>query len=80
VGVTLGPAEKKALQARNIPAHGGIRKGADHRKLVRHANAYRVLFVRAFLALLGDRDAEYVDRTTLGHPARPIATPAGGSD
>ena len=75
--VRIGPAEKRAIKARNAPTHGGLKAGADFRALTRHAHAYRVLFVRSFLKVLG-YDGAYVDRVALGHPSRHSDEPAGG--
>ena len=72
----LGASERAAMKARNTPAHGGIKVGADFRRLTKDAHAYRVLFVRTFLRLLSYEGA-YVDRTTLGHPSRAVADRAG---
>lgn len=76
--IELGKAERDAVRARNVPAHGGIRGSADFKDLVIDANAYRVLFIRTFLRLLG-LEAEYIDRTSLHHPLRSVANAAGGT-
>lgn len=79
LSLPVGQSVKDAIKARNSPVHGGLKGGADQRELLRHANAYRVLFERTFLKML-DYNGRYVDRTTLGHPSRPIAEPEGGED
>jgi hypothetical protein len=57
--------------------HGGIKVGDDQLQLLRHTDAYRTLFERVFLKVLG-YTGKYVDRTTPGYPARPIDEPCGG--
>lgn len=78
LGLAIGPAEKAAIKARNAPAHGGLRSGVNLRELVRHGNAYRTLFERAFLKILGYA-GNYVDRTALGHPSHSIDEPCFGT-
>jgi len=78
LGLAIGDAERAAIKARNGPAHGGLRAGADQRELIRHGTAYRTLFERTFLKMIG-YDGAYVDRTALGHPARPLDDPCSGS-
>ena len=76
IGVPIGKREKAAIDARHRSAHGG---GAEElTELVRCGNAYRTLFDRVFLRLLG-YDGHYVDRTTDGHPLRQVREPAGGA-
>jgi hypothetical protein len=70
--------ERKAIRGRNSFAHGG--SIANERWPELHANyqAYQTLFHRVLLRVLG-YSGSYVDYTTLGHPARPVLEPAGGS-
>ena len=76
IGLPIGATERAAMKVANVPAHGGI-TGGNLQDFVRHGRAYRTLFERTFLRLLG-YEGEYVDRTTLGFPARPLDQPAGG--
>jgi hypothetical protein len=77
INVWLGPNEKAAMDARHRSAHGAG-GGKELEALVRAGNAYRTLFDRVFLRLLGYK-GRYVDRTTVGHPMRDLAEPAGGA-
>jgi hypothetical protein len=77
IALPVGATEQAAMKAANGPAHGGI-TGGDLKELIRHARAYRVLFDRTFLRLLG-YGGTYLDRTTLGWPARSLDQPASGS-
>lgn len=78
LGLPIGPVERGAIRARNAPAHGGLKAGANERELIRHANAYRTLFDRTFLKML-DYGGTYVDRTSLGYPHRPLLEPCAGT-
>lgn len=78
IGLATGAVEKAAIKARNRPAHVGMRSGVDIKELAHHGDAYRALFERTFLRLLG-YEGEYVDRTSLHHPSRPIAEPCAGT-
>ncbi len=77
IKLTVGKREKAALDARHRSAHGA---GAEEEleNLARFGNAYRTLFDRVFLRLLG-YEGRYVDRTTEGHPLRDLSDAAGGS-
>jgi hypothetical protein len=77
IDLPIGRAEAGAMRARNGPAHGGVSSGANLNELVRHGHAYRTLFERTFLRMLG-YEGMYVDRTTLGHPSRSLSAPVGG--
>ncbi len=79
LGLTVGKVERDAIKERNRPVHGGLAAGTDQRRLVRAGNAYRCLFVRVFLKMIG-YSGTYVDRTTLGHPSRPLDEPCGGKE
>jgi hypothetical protein len=72
----VGLRENAAMKARHRSAHGAS-SGDELNELVRLGNAYRTLFDRVFLRLLG-YEGDYVDRTTEGHPSRPLREPAGG--
>lgn len=78
IGLPIGKLEKDAMRARNGPAHNGVVTGVDLAVLVNHARAYRTLFERTFLRLIG-YEGTYTDQTTLGFPRRPLTVPAGGS-
>lgn len=79
IGLPIGAAEQAAMKAANVPAHGGITAGPNLRKLVGHGRAYRALFERTFLRLLG-YEGDYIDRSTLGHPSRPLNEPPAGTE
>jgi hypothetical protein len=53
INLPLGTTEQAAMGAANIPAHGGITTGGKLNELVRHGRAYRTLFARTLLRLLG---------------------------
>jgi len=72
IGLAVGAAEKSAMGARHRAAHGSL-VAEELVELVKFGNAYRTLFERVFLRLLG-YEGEYVDRTTIGHPRRPLRT------
>ena len=76
IGLTVGQRETAAMQARGRSAHGA---GADEdqTELVRFGNAYRTLFDRVFLQMLG-YTGKYIDRTTDGYPERDLTEAAGG--
>jgi hypothetical protein len=76
IGLVLGEVEQAARKARNGPAHGGVvQTNEELLCLTRHRIAYKVLFERTFLRLLGYAGS-YVDQTTIGFPIRPLAEPA----
>jgi hypothetical protein len=77
IGLVVGKLETKARQRANDPAHGTVTTGGAIREFTLHARAYRVLFVRVFLRLLG-YDGVYVDYASPGFPLRPLNEPAGG--
>ena len=77
IGLPIGAAEKAAMGARHRAAHGSP-AAEEIVELVKFGNAYRTLFERLFLRLLG-YEGHYVDRTTVGHPTRPLVEPAGGT-
>lgn len=79
IGLPIGALERAAIRARNAPVHGGIKASDDQLQLLRYSDAYRTLFERVFLKLLG-YTGRYVDRTTQGYPARPIDEPCGGAN
>jgi hypothetical protein len=70
--------EERAMGARNYSAHGADSKEpiADQARL---GNAYKVLFHRVILRLLG-YDGMYVDYASIGHPLRPVGEPSGPED
>ena len=79
IRLALGKTEEDARHAQNAPAHGRtIKSNEDLLKWTRHYAASRVLFQRTLLQLLG-YEGDYLDKTTIGIPIRPISEPAGGS-
>lgn len=75
IGLKTSPLEDQAMGARNYGAHGGDSKDpvADQARL---GNAYKVLFHRVLLRLLG-YDGAYIDYASIGHPRRPLSEAAG---
>lgn len=71
----LGEGEREAIRGRNPSAHGSARGGNVERS-ARLGWAYRVLFTRVVLHLLGHK-GQYVDYSVVGHPARRLAEPIG---
>jgi hypothetical protein len=75
IALDVGMKERAAMQARNLPAHGGtVVSDEEMLALVRHALAYKVLFERAFLRLI-DYSGVYVDRSTVNFPHRLVSEP-----
>jgi len=79
IKLPVGDIERLAIRRRNAPVHGGIKDSDDPLELLPHGDAYRTLFERVFLKLLG-YTGTYVDRTSQGYPARGIDEPCGGAD
>jgi hypothetical protein len=77
IDLPIGDRERAAMDARHRSAHGAS-GGEELTELVRLGNAYRTLFERVFLRVLG-YEGMYVDRTTAGYPHRPLAEPPGGA-
>jgi len=78
IGLQLGAIEEAAMRAANVPAHGTMTPGGKMKEYVVHGRAYRTLFARTFLRLLG-YDGQYLDRTAPGFPSRALGEPASGS-
>lgn len=77
IGITIGKMEKKALQARNIAAHGSIRTAnGNYTELITLSRVYDCIIVRVILSLLG-YEGKYVDYGTLGYPQKDIKVPSG---
>lgn len=76
LGLKIGENEQAAIDARNGQTHRGVKRSGDARKASEHAVAYRTLFERVFLRILG-YEGLYVDHTTLGWPGRSIGVAAG---
>jgi hypothetical protein len=78
IGLPLGRHERAAMKARNAPAHGGGGGSEEEiRELIQHGAAYRTLYARTILKLLG-YSGRYLDRRTLTFPERELQVPAGG--
>lgn len=78
IELPLGEKERAAMKARNSPAHGGGRGSSEEiDELIRHTAAYRTVFARTILKILGYA-GRYIDRRTEGFPDRSIDDPAGG--
>lgn len=74
--INVGELERKALQARNLMAHGAM-KALDYKKyeeIIRKSYAYRTLFHRVILKILS-YSGEYIDYYTYGYPLRNIDEP-----
>jgi hypothetical protein len=78
IGLQLSPVEEAAMRAANVPAHGTMTPGSKIRDYVVHGRAYRTLFARTFLRLLG-YDGPYLDRTSPGFPSRALSEPASSA-
>lgn len=77
IGLKVGDFEKKAIQERNRLVHGGSAQPKDLDKAGKLAMAYRILFARMLLKLLG-YDGTYFDYATLGCPSRDLNDPPVG--
>jgi hypothetical protein len=76
IGLKVGAVEEAAMRAANEPAHGTMTPGEKMKAYVVHGRAYRTLFARTFLRLIG-YDGAYLDRTSPGFPSRALEEPAG---
>ena len=79
IGLSTDAVEAEAIRARNKAAHGGGFTPHQYQALADHARAYRGLIFRVILKLL-DWDQSYVDYSTYGFPARPLAERLGGPE
>jgi hypothetical protein len=78
IGLDLGAVEKAAIGAANVPAHGTMTPGDKMKEYVVHGRAYRTLFARTFLRLLGYHGS-YLDRTAPGSHRDRSRSPQGFS-
>ena len=77
INLEIGDIENNAINARHGVAHGGLK--FDHEtiiKIIPTINAYRTLFNRVFLKILG-YDGYYIDMSTIGFPEHHIDVPLG---
>ena len=74
IELNIGEIEERAIRSRNDPAHGNIIKSEEWEKIVNSTNAYRTLFNRTILKILGF-DRNYIDYYTLGKPEKHIDDP-----
>jgi hypothetical protein len=75
IGLKLGQPELDAIKARNKMIHASIGvSGEEIKSAIRHTHAYRTLFHRVFLRLLGF-DGKYVDYSSIGWVERQIDEP-----
>lgn len=74
--IQVGELERKALQARNLMAHGAMKTldYAKYKEIIRKSYAYRTLFHRVILKILS-YSGEYIDYYTYGYPSRNIDEP-----
>ncbi len=78
IGLPIGGAEKKALKARNCPAHGSYRNNNEKevKEMQNMSKVYECLINRIVLKLL-DYNGNYVDYGTIGYPEKDISCPCG---
>ena len=77
IGMPVGKEEEKALQARNISAHGSFRSMEnDYIEQFRMSKIYECIIVRTVLILLG-YEGKYIDYGTLGLPEKDVRVPGG---
>jgi hypothetical protein len=80
INLPVGEVERGAIQARNPMAHGSsvLFDEAAHEQMLRDTFAYRTLFNRILLKILG-YEGDYVDHSVPGWPERPLEEPMGGT-
>ena len=77
IGMPVGMDEEKALQARNLSAHGSFRgMDNDYIEQFRISKIYECIIVRTVLILLG-YEGKYIDYGTLGLPEKDVVVPSG---
>ena len=77
IGMPIGETEKKALQARNLSAHGSFRvMGSNYSELYKFSKVYECIITRTVLILLGYA-GKYVDYGILGFPEKDVKVPSG---
>lgn len=74
IGLKIDTIEKKAIEYRNIPAHGTIVDSDGFKAIYEYEYAYKTLLNRAILKIL-DFDGEYIDYYNLEKPERHIDLP-----
>jgi predicted metal-dependent hydrolase len=79
LGLPIGPVERSAMRARNPMAHGSatLLDESRHQETINNTLAYRTLFNRIMLKILG-YDGAYVDYATMEWPDRPLGEPLAG--
>jgi hypothetical protein len=80
INLPVGEVEWGAIWARNPMAHGSsiLFDEEAHEQMLRDTFAYRTLFNRILLKILG-YEGDYVDRSVSGWPERPLEEPMGGT-
>ena len=78
LGLNIDAAEKKAIKARNKMIHSRVTASGQEqiKDLVRLSFAYRTLFHRVMLKLLG-YSGKYIDYATEGLPERTVEEAVG---
>lgn len=76
INLKIGEVEEKAILCRNEPAHGNILNTNEFEKLKNYEEAYRTLFNRAILKILG-YEGDYIDYFSDTNVTRPINEPIG---
>lgn len=74
INLNIDKIEKKAIKDRNIPAHGSLLDLERSKKIFKSEEAYRTLFNRTVLKILGF-NGKYIDYYTLNYPERDIDEP-----
>lgn len=77
IDMVIGKKEKKALQARNISAHGSFYgNNIDYEEQIMISQVYECIMVRVILKLL-KYEGNYIDYGILGYPEKNINNPSG---
>lgn len=81
IGLPIGAIEKKALKARNYPAHGSFRNDGEvqTQEMRTMSKVYECLINRIVLKLI-DYNGNYVDYGTIGFPEKDICNPCGENE
>lgn len=77
IDMPVGKKEKKALQARNLSAHGSYTgDNIDYEEQFMTSQVYGCILVRVILKLL-KYEGNYIDYGTIGYPEKNINCPSG---
>lgn len=77
INMEIGKKEKKALQARNLSAHGSYAgNNIDYEEQFMTSQVYECILTRVILKLL-KYEGNYIDYGTIGYPEKNINCPSG---